>query len=93
MTHRADILTKRQVTVLNQINWCGDVEKTYGAPIPGGYTHEQADYERAYRGEIRRLTRRGYLSRGRLSARGKAVVNADWWTNPVLREFVMESKR
>ena len=58
-----------------------------------GYTRAQADEERRYRREIRRLTRRGYLSRGRLSVRGKAVVNADWWENPVLREFVAESKR
>jgi len=90
---RAFLLTKTQIRVLNQINWCGDVEKTYGASIPGGYTRAQADEERRYRREIRRLTRRGYLSRGRLSARGRAVVNADWWENPVLREFVAESKR
>ena len=89
----SDIGTKNQIRVLNQINWCGDVERTYGSPIPLGYDRDQRAWELGYRREVRRLTRRGFLSRGRLTAKGKGVVNADWWANPVLREYVMESKR
>lgn len=87
----SDILTRNQATVLHQINWFGDVERAYGTPIPSGCTHDENEVERRYRREIRRLTRRGYLSGGRLTKRGSRVVQAELWMIPSLRNYIVAS--
>lgn len=96
MSTRRDILTKRQIRVLNAVRWFGDVEQSHGLRIfRREISNPEFAQEKADRREIRRLTKRGYLSRGRLSRKGRGVTVADEWNTgiPILREMIMESKR
>ncbi len=87
-----DILTGRQCSVLGAVHWFGDVQRAMLFPLDrDGGTAEDRKRLR----EVGRLTKRGYLRRGRLSKSGRGVVVAGEWNsgNEVLREMIRESKR
>lgn len=89
MRHARDILTKRQRWLIGSTHWFG----TALAAIPCGLMSDDFNELARRRREVARLTRRGYLRRGRVTMRGHAVINAREWDNPTLRALIKENGR